>query len=61
VIRSYSLKKQIKLEINGLEYSVLIKPHWTLLDVLRNEIGLTGRNKDPRGSCWVKGIKCKEN
>jgi aerobic-type carbon monoxide dehydrogenase small subunit (CoxS/CutS family) len=55
------MKKQIKLEINGLEYSVLIKPHWTLLDVLRDEIGLTGRNKDPRGSCWVKGVKCEEN
>ena len=46
------MKKQIKLNVNGLEYSVLIKPHWTLLDVLRDEIGLTGTKKGcGRGEC----------
>jgi carbon-monoxide dehydrogenase small subunit len=46
------VKKQIKLTVNGLEYSVLIKPHWTLLDVLRDEIGLTGTKKGcGRGEC----------
>lgn len=46
------MKKQIKLTVNGLEYSVLIKPHWTLLDVLRDEIGLTGTKKGcGRGEC----------
>jgi carbon-monoxide dehydrogenase small subunit len=46
------VKKQIELTVNGLEYSVLIKPHWTLLDVLRDEIGLTGTKKGcGRGEC----------
>jgi carbon-monoxide dehydrogenase small subunit len=50
--RSYSMKKQIKLKVNGVEYDVSIKPHWTLLDVLRNEIGLTGTKKGcGRGEC----------
>jgi carbon-monoxide dehydrogenase small subunit len=52
VIRSDSVKKQIELNVNGLEYSVLIKPHWILLDVLRDEIGLTGTKKGcGRGEC----------
>jgi len=46
------MKKQIKLEVNGFEYDVLIKPHWTLLDVLRDEIGLMGTKKGcDRGEC----------
>jgi len=46
------MKKQIKLKVNGFEYPVLIKPHWTLLDVLRDEIGLTGTKKGcDRGEC----------
>ena len=46
------MKKQIKLKVNGVEYEVLIKPHWTLLDVLRNEIGLMGTKKGcDRGEC----------
>ena len=51
-IRSYTMKKQIKLKVNGVEYDVLIKPHWTLLDVLRDEIGLVGTKKGcDRGEC----------
>jgi carbon-monoxide dehydrogenase small subunit len=50
--RSCSMKKQIKLKVNGVEYEVLIKPHWTLLDVLRNEIGLMGTKKGcDKGEC----------
>ena len=46
------MKKQIQLNVNGLDYSVLIKPHWTLLDVLRDELGLTGSKKGcDKGEC----------
>ena len=46
------MRRQIKLKVNGFEYSVLIKPHWTLLDVLRDGIGLTGTKKGcDRGEC----------
>jgi len=51
-LRSYSMKKQIKLKVNDIEYDVLIKPHWTLLDVLRDEIGLMGTKKGcDKGEC----------
>jgi carbon-monoxide dehydrogenase small subunit len=51
-LRSYSMKKQIKLKVNDVEYDVLIKPHWTLLDVLRDEIGLMGTKKGcDKGEC----------
>ena len=46
------MKKQIRLKINGFEYEVSIKPHWTLLDVLREELGLTGTKKGcEKGEC----------
>lgn len=46
------MKKQIRIRINGLEYEVSIKPHWTLLDVLRQELGLTGTKKGcDKGEC----------
>ncbi len=46
------MKKQIKLKVNGVEYEVWIKPHWTLLDVLREEIGLVGTKKGcDKGEC----------
>ena len=46
------MKKQIKLKVNGVEYDVLIEPHWTLLHVLRDEIGLIGTKKGcDRGEC----------
>jgi carbon-monoxide dehydrogenase small subunit len=46
------LKKQIKLKVNGFEYDVLVEPHWTLLDVLRKELGLTGTKKGcEKGEC----------
>jgi carbon-monoxide dehydrogenase small subunit len=38
--------------VNGFEYDLLIKPHWTLIDVLRDEIGLTGTKKGcGKGEC----------
>jgi carbon-monoxide dehydrogenase small subunit len=46
------MKKEIRLRVNGFEYDVLVMPHWTLLDVLREEIGLTGTKKGcDKGEC----------
>jgi carbon-monoxide dehydrogenase small subunit len=44
-------KIPITLEINGEKHDLLVKPHWTLLHVLREELGLTG-TKD---GCSGKG------
>jgi len=35
-------KISIKLTVNGKDHVVEVKPHWTLLDVIRDQIGLTG-------------------
>jgi len=32
----------IKLNVNGKDYAVEVKPHWNLLQVIRDQIGLTG-------------------
>ncbi len=46
------MKKQIRLKVNGFEYDPLIDPHRTLLDVLREELGLTGTKKGcDKGAC----------
>lgn len=37
-----SLKNMIKLNVNGIDYDVLIEHRDTLLDVLRNQLFLTG-------------------
>ncbi len=51
------MKKPIQLLVNGFEYDVLVKPHWTLLHVLREVIGLTGTKegcgKGECGACTV--------
>jgi aerobic-type carbon monoxide dehydrogenase small subunit (CoxS/CutS family) len=42
----------VRLNINDRIYRVKVKSHWTLLDVLRREIGMTGTKKAcDRGSC----------
>lgn len=42
----------IQTEINGTPYRLPVKSHWTLLDVLRRELGLTGTKKTcGRASC----------
>jgi carbon-monoxide dehydrogenase small subunit/isoquinoline 1-oxidoreductase alpha subunit/xanthine dehydrogenase YagT iron-sulfur-binding subunit len=35
-------KVSLTLRVNGRDYSVHVRPHHTLLDVLRSEVGLTG-------------------
>jgi len=45
-------EKVIQLNVNTRLYRVKIKSHWTLLDVLRKELGLTGTKKGcNRGNC----------
>ncbi len=42
----------IQLTVNDKTHRLKVKSHWTLLDVLRKEIGLTGTKKlCDRGSC----------
>jgi xanthine dehydrogenase YagT iron-sulfur-binding subunit len=35
--------KRVTLHVNGIEHVVQIEPRRTLLDALRNDLGLTGR------------------
>ena len=35
-------KRVIVLNINGREFSVAVEPRWTLVDVIRDQCGLTG-------------------
>ncbi len=35
-------KLSITLNVNEKDYTIEVKPHWTLLQVIRNQIGLTG-------------------
>lgn len=37
--------EEIYLQVNGQDYRLLINPHVTLLDVIRDEIGLTGTKR----------------
>ncbi len=42
----------IRLDVNDRVYRLKVKSHWTLLDVLRKELGLTGTKKAcNRGNC----------
>ena len=42
----------MKLSINGNDYDIKVEPYRTLLDVLRNELGLTGTKEGcGTGSC----------
>ena len=45
-------KKQIKFMVNAKEYSLVVEPQETLLDVLRDKLNLTGAKKVcDRGEC----------
>jgi len=42
----------VKLNVNGEDYELFIEPHRSLLDVLREDLGLTGTNKGcNQGDC----------
>ena len=42
----------VQLYVNAKAYRLKVKSHWTLLEVLRRELGLTGTKKScDRGSC----------
>ena len=46
------MKKKIQLSINRRNYTVEAEPHWTLLDMLRNELGLLGTKRGcEKGDC----------
>ena len=42
---SASLPALTTLIVNGTSYSLQVKPHWTLVDVIRDKLGLTGTKK----------------
>jgi len=50
-------KKNLKVTVNGRSYELLIKPKTTLLQLLRNELGLTGTKQgcmdNSCGACTV--------
>lgn len=46
------MKRLITLTVNGEPRELAVEPWWTLLDVLREELGLTGTKKGcDRGDC----------
>jgi carbon-monoxide dehydrogenase small subunit len=53
----FDMKKTIDLSINRSAYTVDVEPHWTLLDLLRDELGLPGTkrgcDKGDCGTCTV--------
>lgn len=67
------MKQVVSITINGEVYELAVEPFWTLLDVLRNEIGLTGAKRgcnvgdcgactvimdgQPVNSCLVLGVE----
>ena len=51
------MKQRLSLKVNGEHYTVFVKPNKTLLEVLSNDLGLTGAKYDCRtgecGACTV--------
>src|SRR4030042_6766060 len=46
------MKKLINLKVNGETYDVAVEPRKTLLDVIRDDLGLTGTKKGcDQGAC----------
>ncbi|MDP2726602.1 MAG: 2Fe-2S iron-sulfur cluster-binding protein, partial [Dehalococcoidia bacterium] len=51
------MKRRICLKVNGVEHEVEVEHYWTLLEVLRREMGLTGAKRGCEtgdcGACTV--------
>lgn len=46
------MKRLVQLRVNGERYEVAVEPHYTLLKVLREDLGLTGTKKGcDQGEC----------
>ncbi len=46
------MAQAIELKVNGVTHQVLVEPHRTLMEVLRNELGLYGTNRGcEKGDC----------
>tara|TARA_B100000315_G_scaffold202812_1_gene195618 strand:+ start:83 stop:553 length:471 start_codon:yes stop_codon:yes gene_type:complete len=46
------MKKSITLNVNGATYDIVVEPYRTLVDVLRDDLGLTGTKRGcGRGNC----------
>ena len=46
------MKQSIQLSVNHQHYTLDVEAHWTLLDLLRNELGLLGTKKGcDKGDC----------
>jgi carbon-monoxide dehydrogenase small subunit len=47
-------RSALTLTVNGAQHELLVEPHWTLLHVLRSELGLTGTKENClEGECGV--------
>lgn len=71
------MKLQVTLSVNGTTREILINAQQTLLDILRNDLGLTGthrgcdrgscgsctvhRNGLPVAACLVLGVDCEQD
>jgi len=56
-LRGHGMEKSIKMTVNGKEYKIAVYPNQTLVDVLRERLGLTGTKVGCEmgdcGSCTV--------
>jgi len=51
------MKKVISLTVNGKKYELAVNPNQTLLDILRNEMGLTGTKEGcGEGDCGACAV-----